>query len=142
MMTMYVSPYRRMANLRQTMDRLLDESLNETLPEREMPLAVDVFAEDEAYTIRAMVPGLEAEEIEIEVINNTVTIRGEFKPIADENTKFLANELPQGRFSRVLTLPVAVDSTKTEASLKNGILTLVVPKAETFRPRAIKVSVN
>jgi len=142
MMTMYVSPYRRMATLRQAMDQLLDESLNEVPQEREMPLAVDVIAEDESFTIRAMVPGLEAEELEIEVINNTVTIRGEFKSKFDEKTRFLANELPQGRFVRALTLPVLVDSTKTEASLKNGILTLVVPKAETHRPRAIKVSTN
>jgi HSP20 family protein len=142
MMTMYVSPYRRMAGLRQAMDRLLDESMNEIPQEREMPLGVDVLAEEDAFTIRAMVPGLEADQLNIEIINNTVTIHGEFKGIEDEKAQFLTAELPQGRFSRVLALPVAVDSAKTEASLKNGILTLRVPKAESHRPRAIKVSAN
>lgn len=141
MMTMYIPPYRRMANLRQAMDRLMDETMNETsTPEREMLLAVDVHAGDNEYLIQAMVPGLEAEDLDIEVLNNTVTIRGEFKPCSDENVKLLSCELPQGRFGRVVTLPTVVDTAHTEASLKNGVLTLKVPKAEAHRPRAVKVT--
>ncbi len=143
MMTMYISPYRRMASLRQAMDRLMDESLTEgPTPEREMTLAVDIVADENAFVLRALVPGLEAENLDIEILNNTVNIRGEFKSETDENTKYLACELPQGLFSRMITLPVAVDSTQVEASLKNGVLTLRLPKAEVHRPKAIKVSTN
>ncbi len=139
-MTFYISPYRRMATLRNMMNRMFEESLDETPNgEREMMLAVDVKAEDEAYDIVALVPGLEPEDINIEIINNTVTLRGEFKSVSDEDGKSLVNELPAGRFRRVITLPVALDSSKTEANIKNGVLHLRVPKAEAHRPKSIKV---
>jgi HSP20 family protein len=140
-MTIYLSPYRRMAAMREAMNRLVEENLPEvSTSEREMALAVDVLAGEEGYTLRALVPGLEAEDLEIEIINNTVTIRGEFKCEEDQGGKYLTCELPNGRFSRVITLPVAVDSTKAEANLKNGVLKLYIPKAESHRPKSIKVS--
>ncbi|RPI88322.1 MAG: Hsp20/alpha crystallin family protein [Chloroflexi bacterium] len=141
-MTLYISPYRRFATLRQAMDRLLEESLSDTTSEREMMLAVDVTTAEDDYTIKALVPGLEAEDLNIEVLNNTVTIRGEFKPTAGEDEKFLTCELPSGSFSRVVTLPTALDPSKAEASIKNGVLLLRVPKAESHRPKSIKVSTN
>lgn len=141
MMTMYISPYRRMASLRHAMNRLLEENLPEQGPaEREMLLAVDVQAEDEDYTITALVPGLDPDDINIEVLNNTVTIRGEFKEVEREEKKYLLCELPAGRFSRTITLPTALDPSKAEANLMNGIFTLRVPKAESHRPKVIKVA--
>jgi HSP20 family protein len=80
--------------------------------------------------------------LNIEVLNNTVSIRGEFKSQEDENARFLTCELPQGRFNRVITLPVDVDASKVEASIKSGVLQLRIPKAEALRPRTIKVNVN
>ncbi len=139
-MTLYISPYRRLAGLRQAMDRMFEEEFENAPNEREMMLALDVLAEDEAYTVRALVPGLEADDLEIEILNNTVAIRGEFKGQASEDAKFLMNELPAGRFARVITLPTALDPAKTEASIKNGVLTLRVPKAEAHRPKPIKVT--
>lgn len=142
MMTMYISPYRRMARMRDAMNRLLDENLvDQEAPEREMMLAVDVQAEDEAFIIKALVPGLDAEDIDVEILNNTVTIRGEFKEAEAEaeDIKYLTCELPSGRFSRVITLPVALDPAKAEASLKSGVFTLRVPKAEAHRPKIIKI---
>jgi HSP20 family protein len=129
-----------MAALRQAMNNMFEESLAESAPaEREMMLAVDVQATDEAFEINALVPGLQAEDLDIEVLNNTVTIRGEFKSDAQEEAKYLVCELPAGHFSRVITLPTAVDAAKTEATIRNGVLALHVPKAEAHRPKAIKV---
>ncbi len=143
MMTMYVSPYRRIANLQRLVDRVLDEDTTDRAPvERQMSLPVDVRSDDEAFTIQAFVPGLDADNLNIEVLNNTVSIHGEFKSEEDEKVKYLTCELPQGRFSRVITLPVDVDASKVEASIKNGLLQLRVPKAEAHRPRTIKVNVN
>ncbi len=141
-MHMYVSPYRRMTNLRQAMDRLFDENVDETANEREMALAVDVRATDEAYTIHALVPGLTAEELNIEILNNTVTLRGEFKAEEKNGAQHLMSELPSGRFGRVITLPTAVEAAKAEANIKDGVLTLMVPKAEAHRPKTIKVAVG
>ena len=143
MVTMYVSPYRRLANLREAMDRVLEQgAYTENAPqEREMTLALDVEAQEDSFVVKALVPGLEAEDLNIEILNNTVTIRGEFKG-EDREAKYLISELPEGRFARTITLPVEVDSAKTEASLKNGVLALVLPKAEAHRPKAIKVNVS
>ena len=143
MMTLYVSPYRQIARMRQAMDRMVGENFPSTeVNEREMVLAVDVKSDDEAYLISALVPGVEAEEINVEILNNTVTIRGEFKNQQSEDDKYLLCELPSGRFSRVITLPVTLDPSKAEASLRNGLFTLRVPKAEAHRPKTIKINTN
>lgn len=142
-MTMYISPYRRLASLREAMDRMIEESVNEGPTEREMVLAVDVQAEDDDFIIRALVPGLDAEDLNIEIMNNTVSIRGEFKSFEqEENVRYLTCELPEGRFNRVITLPVDVEVSQAEANIKNGVLTLRVPKAEEHRPKSIKVNVG
>ena len=141
-MTIYINPYRRLAGLREVMDRMIEESINDqNNGEREMALGVNVAAEDDGYTLTALVPGLEAEDLDIEILNNTVTIRGEFKDTAgDEKTRFITRELPAGRFTRAIALPVALDAAKVEAALKNGVLTLRIPKAEAHRPKAIKIN--
>jgi HSP20 family protein len=127
--------------MREAMNRLLEENMGEVeqMNEREMQLAVDVKAEDEAYIVKALVPGLEADDINVEIINNTVSIRGEFGHFQEEDAKYLTAELPAGRFSRVLTLPTALDPAKAEANLRNGVFTLRIPKAEAHRPKVIKV---
>lgn len=131
-----------MATLRESMNRLIEDNLTESSSmEREMMLAVDVVTDEDAYEIVALVPGLEAEDLNIEVLNNTVSLRGEFKNNLKDGSKYLVSELPTGRFSRVITLPTALEPAKAEASIKNGILRLSVPKAEAHRPKTIKVSV-
>ena len=142
-MTFYISPYHRMAAMRHAMNHMYNDTvIDQTASEREMLLAVDVQAGDDAYDIIALVPGLDAEDLEIEVLNNTVTIRGEFKSGSEDQTKYMVCELPSGRFSRVISLPTATDASKVEASIKNGVLSLHIPKAEADRPKAIKVNSN
>ena len=142
-MTFYVTPYRRMAAMRHAMNRWYEDAVVDHAPvEREMLLAVDIHATDEAYDITSFVPGLEADDLDIEVLNDTVTIRGEFKTNGDEESKYLASELPSGKFSRVITLPSDTDATKVEATIKNGVLNLHIPKAEESKPKAIKVKSN
>ncbi len=138
-MTLYLTPYRRMAALRQAMDRMFEENFADQ-DERELMLAVDVRGDDESYTIQALVPGLKAEDLSLEILNNTVTIRGEFKNQPDGQDNYLLSELPNGRFSRVLTLPTPIESAKVEASIKDGVLNLHLPKAEAHRPKAIKIN--
>ena len=79
----------------------------------------------------------------MEILKNTVSIRGEFNEDEEnEKDKLLVSELPVGRFRRELTLPTAMDSSKANASLKNGVFTLRVPKAEVDRPTVIKINTN
>jgi HSP20 family protein len=140
-MTLYISPYRRMAHFREAVNRLIDENYTEAQQERELALAVDVRAEDEAFQITALVPGIDPESLDIEILNNTVTLRGEF-PSREEEAGYMLCELPAGRFTRSITLPTALDASKAEANIKNGVLTLLVPKAESHRPRSIKITAN
>ena len=142
-MTFYISPYQRMAAVRHAMKHMYnDTTVDRTQTECEMILAVDVQAVEDAYDITALVPGLDAQDLEIEALNNTVTIRGEFKSCSEDQAKYMISELPRGRFSRVINLPTTVDSSKVEASIKNGVLALHIPKAEADRPKTIKVISN
>jgi len=140
-MTVYITPYRRMSTLRDAMNRLFEESITEpAVNEREMLLAADVQTDEDAYVITALVPGLKADDLNIEVLNNTVSLRGEFKSTEIDGAKYLMCELPAGRFSRVISLPTALDPARAEASIQNGVLHLSVPKAESHRPKTIKIT--
>jgi HSP20 family protein len=130
-----------MSTLRDAMNRLFEESISEpSINEREMLLAVDVQTDEDSYVITALVPGLKADELNIEILNNTVTLRGEFKSTEIDGAKYLMSELPAGRFGRVITLPTALDPTRAEASIHNGVLHLRVPKAESHRPKTININ--
>jgi HSP20 family protein len=108
-------------------------------PSHDFNLSVDVREEDDAYILNALVPGLKADDLNIQVLDDVVTITGEFK--ADES-EYLMRELPHGSFLRTLRLPVALDAGKAEAKITDGVLTLRLAKAESARPRTIKVAVK
>jgi HSP20 family protein len=100
-----------------------------------------VRSDDESYTISALIPGIEADDINVEILDKTISISGEInEKLERDNDKFLVNELPFGRFSRVMTLPTKLDPAKADANLKNGVFTLRVPKAEEDRLKVIKIS--
>src|SRR5512136_1557321 len=108
-------------------------------PAYDFNLSVDVREEDDAYILNALVPGMKAEDLNIQVLEDVVTISGEFK--ADEN-EYLMRELPHGSFRRTLRLPAPLDASKAEARITDGVLTLHLAKAESARPRTIKVAVK
>jgi len=102
-------------------------------PSRDLGLAVDVREEDDAYILNALVPGLKADDLNVQVLEDVVTISGEFK---DEEAEYLMRELPYGSFSRTLRLPVTLDAGT------DGVLTLRLAKAESALPKTIKISVK
>jgi HSP20 family protein len=106
-------------------------------PSSDFSLPVDVREEDNAYVLNALVPGLKAEDLNIQVLEDVVTIEGEFK--ADES-EYLLSELPHGSFQRSLRLPATLDAGQTEAKIADGVLTLRLAKAESARPKTIKVA--
>ena len=108
-------------------------------PTYDFTLAIDVREEDEAYVVSALVPGLKADELNIQILDDVVTIEGEFK--ADES-EYIMRELPHGSFKRTLRMPVSLDANKTEARINDGVLTLRLTKAESARPKTIKVAVK
>jgi len=106
--------------------------------ETDVHVPLDVIVEDDAYVIEMIVPGLEPDEVEIEIVEKTIIVQGEFKA-ADEDVTFLRKERPTGRFRRVIRLPKSLDMEKSEASLRKGILSLRVPVAEEALPKTIKI---
>jgi HSP20 family protein len=123
-MTFYLhpNPYRQMAR--------------RALQNRERSLGINIREEDEAYILSALVPGLKAEDLNIQVLEDVLRIQGEYK--ADEN-EYLVRELPSGSFTRTLRLPSAIDAEHVEARIADGVLTLTLPKAESARPRRISI---
>jgi HSP20 family protein len=109
---------------------------NEPAREAEFILPVDVREDDAAYVISAVVPGMKAEDLNIQILDDVVTLEGAREGQEDG---YLMRELPYGTFRRSLQLPVAVNGDAAEASVENGVLTLRVPKAETALAKVIKV---
>jgi HSP20 family protein len=123
-MTFYLQtyPYRRMA-------RRWAEN-------REQTLGINVREEDDAYVLSALVPGIKPDELNIQVLEDVVRVAGEYK--ADEDN-YLVRELPNGSFIRTLRLPIPIDADHVEANITDGVLTLKLPKAESARPKQIKI---
>ncbi len=104
--------------------------------ERVYKLAVNVREEDNGFELIAFLPGLKPEDLNIQVLDNVVSIEGRY-PEYDE--PYLLRELPVGGFRRVLEFAVPLDASKAEAQIKDGILSLYLPKAEAARPKSIKI---
>lgn len=102
-------------------------------------LPVDVHADAEAYEITAVVPGLSADDLKIEILDNVVTLSGELAEAENGNGKYLLRERRYGPFERRLRLPDPIEADASEAKIENGVLVLRVPKAEEAKPRLIKV---
>jgi HSP20 family protein len=100
-------------------------------------LAINVRDEDDAFVLTALVPGLKAGDLNIQILEDVVRIEGSFPQ--DEN-EYLLQELPGGSFRRELRLPSPLEADKVEAKIADGILALRLPKAESARPRTIKVA--
>ena len=100
---------------------------------------MNIREEDDAYVLAALVPGLKAEDLNIQVLDDVLRIEGEYK--ADEND-YLLRELPSGSFTRTLRLPTAIEADSVEAKIAEGVLTLKLPKAESARPKKIQVMVK
>ncbi len=104
---------------------------------RERILAVNVRDESEAYILTALVPGLKAEDLNVHVLEDIVTIEGRL--LENSDSDYLLQELPSGSFRRELRLPALLNAEKVEARIADGILTIRLPKAESARPHSIKV---
>ncbi|MBI5960286.1 MAG: Hsp20/alpha crystallin family protein [Chloroflexi bacterium] len=138
-------PVRDMITMRQAMDRMLDDAFtrgSETRGTGAWLLPMDAYITDDAIVIRADVPGIKPEELEITLEGDTLIIRGEIKHEEAENRKYVLLERPTGKFERTLSINTPIDHEQVEAAFKDGVLTLTLPKAEAVKPRQIAVRSN
>ena len=139
-MTLFFYP----PTFRQMRRQMMNRMENEDWPryERQVIFPVDIKADDEAFVITALLPGVKADDLNIQITNENIVLQGELKFERDEKDTYLLSELPTGRFYRTLTLPDALDANQAEAELKDGVLTLRVPKAEEAKPKSIKINMK
>jgi HSP20 family protein len=149
-------PFQEMMSLRDAMNRLMEESF--LLPSRVLGAApetgqlvtrgtrmlgapaLDIVDQDDAFIVRASLPGVRPEDVHIEARGDQVTLRGHVKEEQEvERANYIIHERRAGQFSRTFTLPTEVNTEGAEATFENGILTLRLPKAEGVRPRQIPI---
>ena len=122
-MTFYLHPYPYRQMARRTV-------------QNQRTLGINIHEQDDAYILSALVPGLNAEDLNIQVLEDVVRIEGEYK--MDEQD-YLVRELPGGSFTRTLRMPSVIDADHVEAKIADGVLTLTLPKAESARPKKINI---
>lgn len=128
------------------MNRLFDYNLHRSLGKGNggavLP-AVDIVDEKDQIKVKAELPGMKKEDVEITVDHETLMIKGEKKTEKEMKEKdYIRSERYYGSFIRTFTLPAVVDSTKVNASYKDGILEIVLPKKEGAKPKLTKVDIK
>jgi HSP20 family protein len=139
-------PFASAAHLRHDMNDLFNNVLGNWPQEgrashRGFP-ALNVWEDSECLHVEAEVPGLSLNDVEIFVIGNELTVKGRRPALKGNELNYHRQERGTGEFSRTVTLPYEVNSEKVDATLKDGVLTLTLPKAEAARPKKITVKTN
>ena len=134
------SPWDELHRMRQQLDQMFDDSPQSRVSAGVFPL-VNLTEDKNNYYVRAELPGVKGDELDIQVTGKNLAISGERKIAAEEESaKYHRREREAGTFSRMIGLPGEIDSDKVEAKLENGILSIVVSKAEIAKPKQISVS--
>lgn len=142
-------PFRELELIQEQMNRLFDSSLV-NWRNRSLDLtggswspAIDIFDSKDNILVRADIPGMSKDEIDVSVHKDTLIIKGEKKQEKESKDKnFLRSERFYGAFSRAIRLPAEVDADKVTATYKNGVLELVLPKKEEAKSKQKKIDIK
>lgn len=141
----WASPFEELERMQRQMDWLtgsLSRGLFREPAAGVFPL-MNVTEDNDSFYVRAELPGLKPDELNISVTGDTLSLSGERKiPAEDENARYHRREREAGKFSRIVTLPSQVDTGKVDARCADGILTVVLPKAEASKPKQIAIKVS
>ena len=136
------SPFEELEQMRRQIDRAFGDLSGRVL---RAPIAgvfplTNVTEDNDNYYVRAELPGVKADELDLSVTGDSFSISGERRiPAEKENARYHRREREAGKFSRVITLPSQVDPEKVEARCAEGVLTVVLPKSEAAKPKQIAV---
>lgn len=125
----------------------MTESTNKTIANKTTELAtlrplVTIVEEESGFTLTAELPGVPKENVRVQVENNVLTLEGEIRLQTPEHMESTHAEIGSAKYKRAFTLSRELDSTKIEASQRDGVLTLQIPKAEHAQPRKIEVQIG
>ncbi|GMV32181.1 MAG: heat-shock protein Hsp20 [Chloroflexi bacterium] len=136
-------PAREMMTLREAMDRLFDDAFTRplSLPGNAWSVpVVDMYQTDNEVVVKAALPGVKSDEVQINITGELLTLRGEVKEESETKEKaYHIREQRWGSFERSIALPTQVVADKAKAEFENGILTITLPKAEEVKPRTIAI---
>ncbi|GAB7027114.1 Hsp20/alpha crystallin family protein [Geotalea toluenoxydans] len=141
------NPFKDLRTMQEEMNHLLDLAWNresgEELNEGIWQPPVDIYENAEAVVIKAEVPDMDQQDIEVRIENNILTLRGERKQNTDvKRENYHRVERYYGTFQRSFTLPQSIDQDKIRASCDRGVLTIILPKTEEIKSKQIKVEVK
>ena len=141
-------PGREMLRLERLMDRVMRRGFEPfgfwpALWGGRVRPALDIYETPEHLVVKATIPGIKAEDVEVNVAGDTLVIRGETKEERDEkDERYLLRERSHGAFHRAIVLPEGLDTEKTEALFEGGVLTVILPKTEKAKARTVEVKVK
>jgi len=140
-------PFTELSTFRREMDRVWDSFFGERplarIWEREWAPSLDLSETKDNFVVKAEVPGMNAKDINISLTGDLLTIKGEKKQEKEEKEEdYHLVERSYGAFSRSVRLPTEVESSKIEASYKNGILNITLPKSEKVKAKEVKIKVE
>jgi len=134
-------PFRELEALRENVNRLFQETMGRPVRESSSPRswspAVDVLEDENKIVVRAELPGLKREDINVEISGDTLTLKGERK--LDDDEHYVRVERTYGPFERSFTIGVPIKSDELKANYKDGILEVIIPKAEEIKPKKIEI---
>ncbi len=144
-----VDPFRDLMGIQDEINRLFDWTLGRAplegagLVQGEWAPAMDVSENEHAVFVKAELPGMTEKDIDVNILGNTLTIKGEKRKEEEKKEQsYYRLERIYGSFQRAITLPTTVDASKCKASFKNGVLEIEMPKKEEAKPKQIKVNVG
>ena len=137
-----MNPSHEVRTMEEILDQLFGTPLRPSSPQVGT-LPIDVIEQEGVLKIRAAIPGIDPNELEIQVEKNVLTIRGEVKhEVESDDVKVYRREVSYGAFSRSVRLPENLDLDKVEANFKNGIVTISLPRVPEEKPKTIKINVR
>jgi len=146
---MWWDPFRDLEAIQNEMNRMFDSSLvrwgdrDTGLLEGAWSPAIDIYDSNDNVMVKADVPGMKKDEIDVSVQGDTLIIKGEKKHEKETKEKdYVRTERFYGAFNRALRLPASVDASKVNASYKNGVLELILPKKEESKPKQLKIDIK
>ena len=135
-------PFRDLRQMDENMNRLWRGFGGVQAGTEDWNISLDVVQRSDEIVVKASIPGVKPEAIELAIEDNILTLRADRKPdFEDEKSVYLIQERPNGSFYRALRLPDTVDANKIQSTYENGVLTIVLPKAEEKKKKQIKIQV-
>lgn len=136
-----ITPMREFVSLRDALDRLFEDSfIKPPLLNGSATFPIDLYETPETYVLRASLPGVKPEDLSIDATSEILVIKGEYKDVLEvKEDAYLRKERRSGVFHRSFEMPLSIDPAKIEATFKDGVLTVTLPKADVVKPKQIRV---